>query len=138
MTALRRLVHAAWWPPLVWMGVIFWFSAQRSLPRAPTAVLDILLKKGAHALEYAILAVLLYRALRRTGVVGHVGRWTWVLAALYAVSDEVHQLFVPGRQARVWDVLIDWLGAAMAIWLVRRWRMGKITSRLNGGALRGN
>ena len=76
-------------------------------------------RKAAHFTEYLILSVLLYRALRGTE------RWNFraatlalVVSALYAASDELHQLFVPGRTAAAADCLIDVSGAAAGQGLV--------------------
>jgi len=44
----------------------------------------------------------------------------WVLSALYAASDEFHQTFVPGRAGRLLDVVVDWLGAGLALLLAMR------------------
>ena len=70
-------------------------------------------RKLGHFTEYLILSVLLYRALRAGR------RWNLraaataiVVAGLYAVADEFHQLFVPGRTAAASDCLIDVSGAA--------------------------
>jgi hypothetical protein len=54
-----------WLPPALWMGVIFVLSAQPSLPHHPDTLLDLILKKAAHMIEYGILASLLWRALSR-------------------------------------------------------------------------
>jgi hypothetical protein len=72
--------------------------------------------KGWHAAEYAILTVLAAYVARK------VTPWSYrsavgaalLLAALYAVSDEWHQTFVPGRGGNVRDVIIDIAGAATA------------------------
>ena len=107
-----------WILPALWMAMIFGVSAQQDLPHAPSGVLDLLLKKGAHMLEYAVLVVLFWQALG--------SRWTglaWVLTMLYAASDEFHQAFVPGRNGQYEDVLIDGAGAllaALALWWVSR------------------
>jgi VanZ family protein len=100
------------------MALIFGVSAQPDLPHAPGRVLDTLLKKGAHMLEYAVLVVLFWQALG--------SRWAglaWLLTVLYAVSDEFHQTFVPGRNGRYEDVIIDGTGAllaAIALWRISR------------------
>lgn len=103
-----------WLPPLAWMLLIFIVSAQPTLPHAPQAFLDLLLKKGAHMLEYAILFVLLWRALSVSRPSLSSLIMALALTMLYAASDEFHQTFVPGRQGRLTDVLIDSSGAAMA------------------------
>jgi VanZ family protein len=118
----KELLYRA--PLLVlWMGVIYWLSAQPSLPHAPDPWWDLLLKKGAHVLVYVVLAVLWWWTLSAISA----ARKALVLAALfsvvYAVSDEVHQLYVPGRSGRLWDVGIDLCGVAIglcAAWFCRR------------------
>lgn len=51
-------------------------------------------------------------------------RWViWLLAVLYALTDEFHQSFVPGRSASIWDVLIfDNFGALISLWLTGLYR----------------
>ena len=101
-----------WLPVLAWMGVIFYFSSIPDL-RSPFEW-DLLYRKLAHAAEYLVLAVLSARALRGSGlsraaclVLG------FLIAAGYAVTDEYHQSFVPGRTASTRDVLIDSTGALL-------------------------
>lgn len=88
-------------------------------------------RKAAHVTEYAILAVLVWRAIRASRA---APGWSWQprdaaiawgAATLYAASDEIHQLFVPSRTGQVQDVLIDSTGAALgllAVFLCLRWR----------------
>ncbi len=87
-------------------------------------------RKGGHVSEYAVLAVLSYRALSLTSP-GPARRWflgALGLCALYAASDEFHQWFVATRYASVLDVLIDSCGAACGlgvVWVWRRWRASR-------------
>ena len=117
-----------WGPPLVWMGGIFFFSAQPDLPQAPGPWLDMLLKKTGHTAAYGVLAWLYLRVLRR-----HLGNGRSLtvfrvasigLAVAYALSDEYHQTFVPGRDGNLLDVVVDGAGACVAMlldrWLARR------------------
>lgn len=67
----------------------------------------------AHFVEYFILGVLLLIAAASFGPIQRTRRWVfaaWLFGALFAVSDEVHQMYVPGRQASWNDVLFDVLG----------------------------
>jgi VanZ family protein len=109
-----------WLPPALWAGVIFILSAQPSLPHYPDTLLDLILKKAAHMIEYGILAFLLWRALSRGQ--GALSRSAWVTAfvvsVLYAASDEYHQTFVPGRNGTPVDVGIDTVGALIALLIV--------------------
>jgi VanZ family protein len=78
------------------------------------------LRKIGHFTEYAILALLLWRALR--GGFGAVGRGlvaaaVFLIAAAFAASDEFHQSFIPTRTASTHDVMIDCIGALVAVLL---------------------
>lgn len=130
---------------IVWMGVIFSFSAQPAtksaelstgvvdwvLPSstkvpvlkflAEKGVMEFVIRKMAHAIEYGMLAICL-------GItISHSETWfskwqlkTTGLCFLYASSDEFHQLFVPGRSGQVRDVVIDTVGAfgaVLILWL---------------------
>ena len=90
-------------------------------------------RKTAHLAEYAVLALMLWRALRQP-VPGDTRPWSWrearhalLLAALYAATDELHQAFVPSRDSAVADVLVDSLGAAAGLGLI--WILGRIRKR---------
>lgn len=100
------------------MALIFWLSSQPDLPQAQDRLADMAIKKGFHAFEYGVLAVLLWRALRTRVSNRRTVTMAWVLSALYAMSDELHQTFVPGRTGRPLDVAVDCLGAALAVLVV--------------------
>lgn len=113
-----------WGPPLLLMAAIFYLSHQPDLPHAPDPWLDVLLKKLGHAAEYALLFLLLWRAWRHGHSSGHALNWAILATAAYAVSDEWHQSFVPGRKANLYDIAIDVSGALLLWWWLRggRWR----------------
>jgi VanZ family protein len=112
--AVSRSSLQTWLPVFVWAGVIFAFSSVPSLS-TELGTWDTILRKLAHLAEYAVLGLLLDRALRRPHVVVAVA-----LAGLYAVTDEVHQRFVEGRHGSPVDVGIDTLGALIGVLLWRR------------------
>jgi hypothetical protein len=92
------------------MGLIFFVSAQPTLPSVPGRW-DLLLKKGMHMAAYGILTALYLRALRGSGHDEWVIRAASVaLAVAYAMSDEYHQTFVPGRNGTWVDVAVDGVG----------------------------
>ena len=112
-----------WLPPLAWMALIFVLSAQPQLPHAPSSLADLLIKKLGHMAEYAILVLLLRRAMMARAARLWPQWMAWLLAILYAVSDEYHQTFVPGRNGQLLDVIIDAVGASLAAigaWLAVR------------------
>jgi VanZ family protein len=134
------------------MGLIFWASSDRfSFERSCRFITPIvrwlnanisehalysivvLVRKAAHLCEYAILAVLIWRLVRVTKP--HPARswkwsdggWTLFTIVLYAASDELHQRFVPSRGPSVFDVLIDTLGAVLALLFL--WILGRCRER---------
>lgn len=139
-----------WLPALLWMALIFaasadsksvqhssrllgpflhWLFPQMSAATVGEIVFQI--RKGAHFTEFAVLAGLFWFALRqpRRGDQrpwsGCTARNAWLLATACAISDELHQRFVPGRQAAFVDVVIDSAGAAaglILLWALGRWR----------------
>ena len=111
---------------IAWMAILFVLSAQERPPQP-----DLGFSWGdkvQHAVVYALLAYLTFRAaavmprLRRSPALLFTFTLAW--SALYALSDEWHQSFVPGRNASAFDWLADVLGAAIALaavsWLRRR------------------
>ena len=132
-------------PVLLWMGVIFTLStgggsAEKTNPLINTLLhrylpaiaarlsdaqmdrIDFAVRKAAHITEYTILGLLLYRALRggRSRFRHRDAALTLLFGVLYAVSDEIHQSFVPGRWAVPEDVVIDAggviFGLALSLW----------------------
>jgi VanZ family protein len=101
-----------WLPVVIWAAVIFTFSSIPSLGTG-LGVWDTILRKGAHMTEYAILGLLLLRALGRELP-------SFAVGIGYAILDEIHQHFVRGRHASPVDVLIDTVGLAIGIFLVSR------------------
>jgi VanZ family protein len=141
-----------WLPVLLWMSVIFSASGDRlSFQHSSRIVAPILrwlipgiseesvhfivvvVRKASHVTEFAILAVLVLRCIRR-----HESSltypWAWshasltlLIVVLYAASDEFHQLFVPSREASLRDVAIDSAGAVLALLLL--WILGRFRQR---------
>jgi VanZ family protein len=115
---VRGLV-AYWLPPLAWMAAIFYLSGQPDLPGPPEPLLDTLLKKGGHFVGYAVLAFLWWRALSRGRMTRRAALGTaFAITAAYAITDEFHQSFVPGRGPSPRDVLIDAAAAAAALGVI--------------------
>jgi VanZ family protein len=103
------------------MAVIFGFSSIPSKTMPSFGGWDLVVKKGGHMLGYGLLALAYWYGLR-------FDRRNWwlalILAVLYALSDEFHQSFVPGRNPSWVDALvIDGAGAAIALILVNHFLM---------------
>lgn len=102
-----------WLPVVFWAALIFTFSAIPSLGTG-LGTWDLVLRKLAHAVEFGVLGALLYRALGREPLAILIG-------SAYAVTDEVHQAFVSGRQGSPVDWLIDTAGVLAGVFLYSRW-----------------
>ena len=107
-----------WVPTLLMMVSIFLFSARPSI-NEPTSLLRYIVFKGGHVIGYAMLSLSIWRGFdfRRDR------RWlAWLIAILYAVTDEFHQSFVPGRHPAAFDVLVyDNIGALLSLWIASRY-----------------
>jgi VanZ family protein len=96
------------------MLAIFLFSAGHSVD-TPHRLLGTLINKGGHMIGYGILALTFWRMFEFKS-----DRWwaAWLLAVLYALTDEYHQSLVPGRHPALFDALFfDNFGALIAVWL---------------------
>src|SRR5262249_20054266 len=137
--SLTRLLKY-WGPPVLWMSAIFFFSTDNfsgentgsllekvfsfiypGISQAPFDSIHFIIRKAGHFTEYAILALLLFRAFR-SGV-GARWRWKWaagvlLIVILYALSDEYHQSFTRHRTASIFDSMTDTYGAATALLLL--------------------
>ncbi|MBN1267687.1 MAG: VanZ family protein [Anaerolineales bacterium] len=111
----RKLDVLRWIPAVLMMGAIFFFSSRTAGQIPYFGSLDFLLKKGGHAIGYGMLGLSYYYALPRTLSVRYRWIMAWMMAILFALSDEFHQSFVAGRTSTVRDVLIDSGGAGIAL-----------------------
>lgn len=99
------------------VGLIFLVSSNPSPPRMPEGLSHGLI----HGLTYCVLAMFILRALAS-------GDWKKVtlvrmgcslaLSIFYGLTDEFHQMFVPGRVADVYDLLADTVGAIIGVFVV--------------------
>ena len=117
-----------WAAVAAWMALIFFLSAQSTLPDLTSGRPDLQNIAG-HFLAYAGLVLLLLWALTGAGV-RHAALWAAAIAVLYGISDEFHQSFVPHRHPDVFDVLTDAAGAVAGLlaWRARRWIAGALPS----------
>ncbi len=115
-------------------AIIARWLMERGVPGSFDSVAFVV-RKFAHMTEYAVLAILTFVALRGTTrrmaehrvslSQGRTLAGAFTVAAVYAATDEFHQLFIPGRTGTPKDVLIDSAGAAIGLalaWLVSRRR----------------
>ncbi len=109
-----------WVPVIGYMAMLFGFSSVSTLPSPPGdfSFYDV------HLVAYAGLGALAARALaagRLRNVTGRVVCGAIAISALYGVTDEYHQLFVPGRAFDAIDILADAIGSVVGASAVGAW-----------------
>jgi len=97
--------------------ILLRFVSVEKIPRVVAYSLEFLLRKSAHLLLFGFLGLFAASALKSYGVKDGVFLKTFAFCVLYAVSDEIHQLFIDGRAALFTDVLIDAAGSAVGIFV---------------------
>lgn len=136
---MRYKAILSWTAAILWMITIFLLSHQpaNDSSKLSLGVLDFFMqslsalapqvemhadllhtvvRKGAHFGAYFILGILTLNGLRQVGGKGaKAAALALCLCFLYAITDEIHQLFIPGRSGQITDVLIDTAGAAAGI-----------------------
>ena len=115
----RGLYWLGYWAPVVlYAGLIFYLSSQSYPEEYVPHVLLNLGDKVLHAMEYALLGLLAYRAFRHaagTWCSRHAVLLAIGLATIYGGTDEWHQAFVPFRESDRWDLATDLLGACLGV-----------------------
>lgn len=141
-----------WIPAILLMALIFYFSHQpvmisndlsmgitepiieiieivTPMENAPVDTINHIVRKNAHFFLYFFLGIFILIALIKMGITGYRNiMLALLLSAIFAISDEVHQLFVTGRGAQVKDVWIDCAGSAIGVMIATIIR-GKVKSR---------
>lgn len=118
------------------MAIIFLLSGRERVAVSEEYVVNFLIFKTVHVLEYGILFILYYRALKNTLYKHKVIFWAWaafVLTIIFALSDEIHQVYVPTREGKLRDVIIDGIGASLAWYGLTHW-LPKVPRRLRDWA----
>ena len=138
----RVRIATRWLLVVVWMFIIFLLSNEsadgssvrsdaivgtlQSLGMSGSAeLLSVIIRKIAHVTAYAVLGALIVWAFSvHRRVTRRLILLSIIVAGVYAISDEIHQAFIPGRSAEVRDVLFDtigaMIGASLAGWAIIR------------------
>lgn len=122
---------------ILWMLLIFYFSNQTGTTSTETSnffvlkiklllenifpmisvdILTLMVRKIAHATIYLILGILIMNAIKDFSNI----KLALLICLLYACSDEIHQLFVNGRSGELKDVVIDFIGSSVGVYLVNK------------------
>ena len=158
MNISKRILIFSWMAVFIWATVIFCFSAQNATESSTTSKkftqtvinivkddlpdhkikslsveLDFFVRKLAHFSAYLLLGTLLYNAFRQTRKT-YIFLPSLLCSVVYAISDEVHQHFVPGRACRMFDVMIDSAGSltGICIFILVLYIYKKRTRKLRG------
>ena len=114
----QNSILGRWLPVFLWAAVIFALSSIQQITVAEFFIWDFAAKKVAHLTEYAVLYALFLRATEKNWVL------SFVMTMVYAASDEIHQSYVPGRTAAVYDLAFDFSGASISAYII--WKLKQI------------
>lgn len=130
---------------IIWLFIIFSFSAEdatKSEHRSDEVIINavetitreeipenqrqkiideyiVIVRKSAHFFLYFILAIIVFTLYKRIfGLNSKTFIYTIIFCFIYACSDEIHQLFINGRTARIFDVFVDTTGAILSTTLL--------------------
>jgi VanZ family protein len=121
---MRRVLP--WLPAVAWAATIYWLSSRPTVPAPEIPNVDKLAHFGAYAVLGALLAFAAHRT--RTPLVVAI-----LLGVLYGASDEIHQMYVPGRSPDVLDWAADAAGVITACYLYTRWRSRRAAAERAAG-----
>ena len=113
---------AIYWLPLI--GYCLFIYIQSSYPSPEQLPSFEFSDKLLHFGAYAVMGILFYRAYRTLAVRHNIPLLmliSMISAALYGISDEIHQSFVPYRNGSFADVIADVFGAICGVYLYHRW-----------------
>mgnify|MGYP000750717065 FL=1 len=109
---------ALYWLPLILYCLFIYIQSDHPSPEQIPSFPFV--DKVLHFLAYGIMGILFYRAYQTLRIKNNIQMLmllSVVSASLYGISDEIHQSFVPFREAEVADVIADMLGAASGVLL---------------------
>jgi VanZ family protein len=115
-TKSKPLIMLKYWGPVVLYALAIVYLSSQSYPaqQLPSFIFSVS-DKFLHACEYGVLGILLYRAFKHTTPNAPSMGLAIICVIAFGISDEVHQWFVPQREADILDVVADTFGAAFLI-----------------------
>jgi VanZ family protein len=113
-TKNKNTAVICWFLTIGYMGIIFYLSSLKGtdLPSLPQYF-----DKVVHICIYIPLAFLCSFSFRKSGVKKNVFLLSFIIAVFYGITDEIHQLYVPGREFAAGDILADSIGALLGSYL---------------------
>jgi len=121
---MHKVLHHIyyWLPPLLWMGIIYYMSSQKSIGMTHDKAGDFVVFKSLHMVEYALLFFLLYRAFSSVKIRAQFF-YPFFIAMIYSATDEFHQLFITTRQGAFRDIFFDIAGMLVMYGIIRNIRL---------------
>lgn len=106
-------------PPILWMALIFFLSGRQKVAITDSYAVSFLIFKTFHIIEYATLFILLFRGFRNATDFSAFksALVSLFIVMIYGITDEIHQSFIPTREARVRDGIIDSIGGGVG-WII--------------------
>lgn len=123
----KKLAHFIfyWLPTVLFMIVIFYLSSKQRVSISQQDYINFIFFKTLHVIEYSLLYLLIFRSLNSLNIKAFTLKkklvYAIIVSLLYAISDEIHQTFVPTREGTLRDVFIDILGIAIMYTLIKKY-----------------
>lgn len=105
-------------PLIIWGCFIFILSSRQSIDVSDMKLIDFLVFKTLHFIEYFIFYILAFHASIKSKM-SKPYLFAFYLGVIFALSDEMHQMYVPTREGTFRDVLIDSIGLAIGYIFIR-------------------
>jgi len=104
------------------MGMIYFMSSQKSISITSNPVAEFVTFKTLHIVEYAFLFFLFFRAFHSLKNIWEYSYvfYSFVIAILFSLTDELHQLSIPTRQGKIRDILFDMVGMLIMYGIIKR------------------
>ncbi len=115
-TKNKNTAVICWFLTISYMGIIFYLSSLEGTDLIP---LPQYFDKAIHIFIYTLLAFLCSFSFRKSRVKKNIFLLSFIITVFYGITDEIHQLYVPGREFTAGDILADSIGALLGSWLGR-------------------
>ena len=115
---------SSWVLVFLWSALIFYLSNIPYLRIEQLGFLDFVLRKIVHITEYAVLCILYIRAFKNTTKLADTKVYllSVIFSIIYAITDEIHQSFVPGRSCNFFDLLFDTTGVLLGSVIYKKYK----------------
>ena len=114
------------------MSLIFYLSSQQRISVSSTYVFNFIIFKFLHVTEYAILYFLWWWAIsnKKNAFQHQKYLWAGLISLAFAISDEIHQTYIPTREGTFRDVMIDGIGIILMYIVINQYNVKQMIKKI--------